>query len=291
MNENPLRKLESFGQSVWVDLLRRGMLKSGEFGRLIAEDGVTGVTSNPSIFEKAIAGSHDYDEAIRLLALAGRDDPGIYEALTVDDIRAAADSLRGVYDKTGGSDGFVSLEVSPHLAHDTEATVAEAKRLWRAVGKPNLMIKVPATRAGLPAVRHLISDGINVNITLLFGLPRYREVIEAYIAGLEDRSALGSPVTGIASVASFFLSRIDVLLDPQLEKMHAAGGERGRPRSRWWGRPRSPAPRRRIRFITKFSNRNGSARWPRRARAPSACCGPAPARKIRPTPTSSTSSR
>ncbi len=227
MNENPLKKLEAFGQSVWMDLLRRGMLKSGEFDRLIAEDGVTGVTSNPSIFEKAIAGSHDYDEAIRMLALEGRDDSGIYQALTVDDIRAAADSLRGVYDSTRGGDGFVSLEVSPHLAHDTEATVAEAKRLWRAVGKPNLMIKVPATREGLPAVRHLISDGINVNITLLFGLPRYREVAEAYIAGLEDRSAQGAPVGGIASVASFFLSRIDVLLDPQLEKMRDAGGEHG----------------------------------------------------------------
>jgi transaldolase/glucose-6-phosphate isomerase len=226
MNENPLRKLESCGQSLWMDYLRRGMLKSGELKRRIAEDGLAGITSNPSIFEKAIAGSHDYDESIRVLALEGRNEAEIYQALTVDDIREAADDFRGVYEKTAGGDGFVSLEVSPHLARDTEGTIAEARRLWAAVDRPNLMIKVPATSEGLPAIRRLIGEGISVNITLLFGLPRYRAVAEAYISGLEDRAGQGKTLDRIASVASFFLSRIDVLLDPGLEKIMAAEGEK-----------------------------------------------------------------
>ncbi len=189
MNDNPLKTLESLGQSLWMDFLRRGMLQSGELAPLIAEDGVTGITSNPSIFEKAIAGSHDYDEAIRILALAGRNDAGNLPEPDRGDIGEAADCFRAVYDKTDGRDGFVRLEVSPHLARDTEGTIAEARRLWAAVDRPNLMIKVPGTREGLPAIRRLIGEGINVNITLLFGLPRYREVAEAYIGGLEDRSA------------------------------------------------------------------------------------------------------
>jgi transaldolase/glucose-6-phosphate isomerase len=236
MNNNPLRELESFGQSVWMDLLRRGMLRSGEFERLIAEDGVTGVTSNPAIFEKAIAGSHDYDEAIRILALKGQNEAEIYETLTVDDIRGAADCLRGVFDKTGGRDGFVSLEVSPHLARNTAGTRTEARRLWKTVDRPNLMIKVPGTREGLPAIRALTAEGININITLLFGLPRYGEVIEAYLSGLEDRAAQGQPLERIASVASFFLSRIDVLLDPELERIAAEGGESGPVAGRLIGR-------------------------------------------------------
>jgi transaldolase/glucose-6-phosphate isomerase len=226
MADNPLIQLESFHQSLWMDFLRRSMLKSGELERRIAEDGVSGITSNPSIFEKAIAGSHDYDEAIRLLALEGRNEAEIYQTLTVNDIRGAADCFRGVYENTAGGDGFVSLEVSPHLAHDTEGTIAEGRGLWAAVDRPNLMIKVPGTREGLPAIRRLISEGINVNITLLFGLPRYREVVEAYIAGLEDRAAQDKPLERVASVASFFLSRIDVLLDPELEKIIAAEGEK-----------------------------------------------------------------
>jgi transaldolase / glucose-6-phosphate isomerase len=226
MNTNPLTKLETYGQSVWMDFLRRGMLKTGELARLIAEDGVAGITSNPSIFEKAIAGSHDYDESIRVLALERRTEAEIYQKLTVDDMRAAADSFRDLYEKTAGGDGFVSLEVSPHLAHDTEGTIAEARRLWAAVGRPNLMIKVPGTPEGLPAIRRLIGEGINVNITLLFGLPRYREVAEAYLAGLEDLAAQDKKLDRIASVASFFLSRIDVLLDPELEKIVAAEGEK-----------------------------------------------------------------
>ncbi len=224
MNENPLIKMEAFGQSLWMDFLRRSMLKTGELERLIAEDGVSGITSNPSIFDKAIAGSHDYDESIRLLALAGRTEAEIYQTLTVDDIRGAADCFRGVYEKTAGGDGFVSLEVSPHLAHDTEGTIAEARRLWSAVDRPNLMVKVPATREGLPAIRRLIGEGININITLLFGLPRYREVTEAFLGGLEDLAAQNKPLDRIASVASFFLSRIDVLLDPDLEKITAGEG-------------------------------------------------------------------
>ncbi|MFN2241885.1 MAG: bifunctional transaldolase/phosoglucose isomerase [Anaerolineae bacterium] len=218
MRETSLVKLHSFGQSVWLDYLRRGLLTSGELQRLIDEDGLRGMTSNPSIFEKAIAGSHDYDEAIAVLALEGNGVDEIYQVLTIEDVQRAADIFRPVYDREEGGDGFVSLEVSPHLAHDTKGTVAEARRLWQALNRPNVMIKVPATLEGLPAIEQLISEGINVNVTLLFGLPRYRKVAEAYIAGLEKRVARGAPVERVASVASFFLSRIDVLVDPMLEK-------------------------------------------------------------------------
>jgi transaldolase/glucose-6-phosphate isomerase len=218
MQENPLVKLHSFGQSIWLDYLRRGLLTSGELQRLIDEDGLRGMTSNPSIFEKAIAGSHDYDEAIAVLALEDKGVDEIYQVLTVEDVQRAADTFRPVYDREEGQDGFVSLEVSPHLAHDTEGTIAEARRLWQALNRPNVMIKVPATLEGLPAIEQLISEGINVNVTLLFGLPRYRKVAEAYIAGLEKRADRGEPIERLASVASFFLSRIDVLVDPMLEK-------------------------------------------------------------------------
>jgi len=226
MKNNPLLKLESFGQSIWLDYLRRGLITSGELKQLIDEDGLSGVTSNPSIFEKAIAGSHDYDEAMSALALAGKSVDEIYEALTVEDIQQAADLLRPVYDRLNGRDGFVSLEVSPHLARDTEGTIAEAHRLWAAVNRPNVLIKVPATQEGLPAIKQLISAGINVNITLLFGLLRYQKVAEAYMAGLEARLAQGQPINHVASVASFFLSRIDVLVDPLLEEqMNGKGKE------------------------------------------------------------------
>jgi transaldolase len=221
MKRNPLLKLEHFGQSIWMDFIQRGMIVSGELKRLIEEDGLGGVTSNPSIFEKAIAESHDYDDAISALALAGRTVDQIYAALTVEDIQRSADLFRPLYDRLDGADGFVSLEVSPHLAHDTNRTIAEARRLWSAVARPNVMIKVPGTREGLPAIQQLIGEGINVNITLLFGLPRYRQVAEAYIAGLETLAAQGKPLKSVASVASFFLSRIDVLLDPTLEKLMA----------------------------------------------------------------------
>ena len=221
MKDNPLLKLEAFGQSIWMDFIRRGTISSGELKQLIEEDGVSGMTSNPSIFEKAIAGSHDYDDAIRKLALEGESVDQIYAALTVEGIQGSADLFRPIYDRLDGSDGFVSLEVSPYLARDTDKTIADARRLWVSLARPNVMIKVPATLDGLPAIQQLIGEGININITLLFGLSRYRQVAEAYIAGLETLAAKGKPLKSVASVASFFLSRIDVLLDPMLEKTMA----------------------------------------------------------------------
>jgi transaldolase len=226
MKENPLIKLEAMGQSIWLDFLSRGMLVSGELVSLIQEDGVSGVTSNPTIFEKAIAQSSDYDDAIRKLARSGLPTAEIYEELVVEDIRMTADLLRPVYDRLEGGDGFVSLEVSPHLAHDSAGTLIEARRLWERVDRPNLFIKVPGTWEGLPAIRQLVREGINVNVTLLFGLPRYRAVAEAYLDGLAERAARGLPLERVASVASFFLSRIDVLIDPLLEKIAAEGGDR-----------------------------------------------------------------
>jgi transaldolase len=223
LKQNPLAILEALGQSIWMDYIRREMITSGELRQLIEADGVSGVTSNPSIFEKAIAKSHDYDAAIQALGQIGKTSDEIYQLLTVDDIQQVADLLRPTYDRDG-RDGFVSLEVTPALAHDTTGTIAEAQRLRALVDRPNAMIKVPATRAGLPAIRQLTAEGINVNITLLFGLPRYREVAEAYIAGLEILAATGQPLDRVASVASFFLSRIDVLIDPMLENIGAAAG-------------------------------------------------------------------
>ena len=224
MTTNPLRKLEDFGQSIWLDYIRRQMITSGDLQRLIDADGLKGMTSNPAIFEKAISGNHDYDEAIRALAMQNQSLEEIYQALTVEDVQLAADVFLPLYEKLDGKDGFVSLEVNPHLARDTAGTIAEARRLWQAVARPNIFIKVPATPEGLPAITQLISDGINVNVTLLFGLPRYEKVAEAYIAGLEARAARGQSLKRLASVASFFLSRIDVLIDPKLEKIMASGG-------------------------------------------------------------------
>jgi transaldolase len=224
MKNNPLLELQAFGQSIWIDFIRREVTTSGELQQLIKEDGVSGVTSNPSIFEKAIAESHDYDEAIRTLTVEGKTADEIYQHLTVEDIQMVANLLRPVYDRTAGQEGFVSLEVSPGLANDTMGTIEEARQLWSLVDRPNSMIKVPATREGLPAIQQLTGEGININITLLFGLPRYREVADAYIAGLETLAAKGKDLQQVASVASFFLSRIDVLLDPILEEKTRAGG-------------------------------------------------------------------
>lgn len=226
MPENPLAKLPSLGQSVWLDFIRRGMLESGELAQYIKEDGLRGVTSNPAIFEKAIAGSPDYDAAIRALALEGKSPEQIYETLTVQDVQRAADLFRPIYDQTEGRDGFVSLEVSPKLAEDTDGTILEARKLWQAVNRPNVMIKVPATREGFPAIQQLISEGINVNVTLLFNLYRYREVIVAYMAGLQGLDEAGKPINRVASVASFFLSRIDSKIDPYIEKALKSGGEK-----------------------------------------------------------------
>jgi transaldolase len=215
--KNPLLELSALGQAVWIDFLSRSAITSGQMQRLVEDDGVRGVTSNPSIFEKAIVGSPDYEDSIRPLARAGRKAAEIIDALTIEDIRACADVFRPLHDRLEGADGFVSLEVSPELAHDTAGTVAEANRLWRAVDKPNVMIKVPATKAGIPAIRELLTAGINVNITLLFGLGRYEEVAEAFLTAMEARAARHQSVR-VASVASFFLSRIDVMVDAELEQ-------------------------------------------------------------------------
>ena len=224
MKQNPLLDLEALGQSIWIDFIRRETILSGEMKKLIEEDGVSGVTSNPSIFEKAIAESQDYDDAIHALTLEGKEADEVFQSIAVEDIQMVADLLRQTYDRTDGQDGFISLEVSPALAHDTQKTIQEARRLWSLVNRPNCMIKVPATREGLPAIQQLTAEGLNINITLLFGLPRYREVANAYLTGLESRVDQKDNVKPIASVASFFLSRIDSLLDPVLEKKMQAGG-------------------------------------------------------------------
>jgi len=225
MSGNPLKRLGTLGQSIWLDYIRRDLMASGELRRLIDEDGLRGMTSNPSIFEKAIADSHDYDGDIRAMALGGNGADAIYETLSQRDVESAADQFRPLYDRTDGQDGYVSLEVNPHLAHDTKGTIEEARRLWAALNRPNVLIKVPATANGLPAIQQLIGEGISVNVTLLFGLPRYRQVAEAYIAGIEARAAQGKPVKHLASVASFFVSRIDALVDPLLEKLIAQGSK------------------------------------------------------------------
>jgi transaldolase/glucose-6-phosphate isomerase len=216
-----LHELARLGQSIWYDNIRRALLDSGELAALV-EAGVTGLTSNPTIFDKAIAGSTDYDAELERLVELGEAEKEIFEVLALEDIGRAADLLRPVYDRTSGGDGYVSLEVSPTLAHDTEGTIAEARRLFAALGRPNVMIKVPATPAGIPAIRALIAEGINVNITLIFSLVHYDAVIEAYIAGLEQRAQSGGDVGKVASVASFFISRIDTAVDKALEEIGEA---------------------------------------------------------------------
>ncbi len=212
---NALRRLHELGQSIWLDFISRELITSGELDRLI-DLGLLGMTSNPTIFEKAIASSTAYDAQLAALAGRGLASQAIFEALAIKDIQDAADRLRPVYDRLAGADGFVSLEVSPALAHDTEATVAEVERLWRAVARPNVMIKIPATQEGLPAIARSIAKGINVNVTLLFDVDRYEAVVNAYFEGLERRAAAGQPIDGIASVASFFVSRVDTAVDKLL---------------------------------------------------------------------------
>jgi len=225
MAPSRLRRLQGFGQSVWLDFISRSILASGQLQRLIAEDGVSGVTSNPKIFSDAIGGSREYDADIELAARKGHDAQSIYESLAIEDVRRAAALLRPVYDRTQGADGYVSLEVSPALAYQTDATIREARSLWRSLDRPNVLVKIPATRPGLPAIRRMVSEGVNINATLLFSLDRYRQVAESYIAGLEDRVAAKQPIDRIHSVASFFVSRIDVLLDPLLRAAARAGGK------------------------------------------------------------------
>jgi transaldolase len=220
---NPLRQLGELGQSIWYDYITRDLLRSGELERLIREDGLRGMTSNPTIFEKAIAGSQLYDDDIRRLTEQGRSPAEIFEALAVADVQGACDLFLPVYRETLGRDGLVSIEVSPRLAHDPDGTIHEAERLWNAVGRPNAMIKIPGTAAGLPAITQAIAAGINVNVTLLFSVVRYAEVIEAFLHGLQRRLEEGHPLQSIASVASFFVSRVDSKVDPLLNRSADAG--------------------------------------------------------------------
>lgn len=225
---NPVKALENHGQAIWLDFLARGFVAKGDLKALIDTDGVKGVTSNPSIFEKAIGSSDEYDGAIgHALKKGDRPVADLFEALAVEDIQNAADVLRPVYDRLNGDDGFVSLEVSPYLAMDTKGTIAEAKRLWKDVKRQNLMVKVPATPEGLPAIERLIGEGISINITLLFSQDVYREVAEAYIAGLEKYVAKGGDPAHVASVASFFVSRIDTAVDKQLDEKIARANDPG----------------------------------------------------------------
>jgi len=236
---NPLKRITQFGQSIWIDYIRRDMLASEQLKRMIEEDGLSGLTSNPSIFQKAITESGEYDAEIKALKKKGAGSSlDAFEALALDDIRRAADILRPVYEKSEGKDGFVSIEVSPVLAYDTERTVAEARRLFKDADRDNVMIKIPATREGIPAIEQLTAEGVNVNATLLFAISRYEAVANAYISGLEKLAASkrpareskrGGALSGVASVASFFVSRIDTKVDSLLaERMEAARNEEER---------------------------------------------------------------
>ncbi len=218
MEHTKIKTIQGFGQSIWLDFFDREIMNSGSLQKLIDDDGVSGITSNPSIFAKAIVNSPDYDGDIQTISRQQKNNEAIFFGLAIKDIQRAADFFKTVYEKSNGNDGFVSLEVSPLLANDTAGTIKQATELWKAVDRKNVMIKIPATAEGLPAIRKCISDGININITLLFGLPRYQEVVDAYLSGLEDRVTAKQPIDHITSVASFFLSRIDVILDPVLKE-------------------------------------------------------------------------
>lgn len=221
--QNPILRVSEHGQSIWYDYIQRSMIWTGRLHQMAREDGLKGVTSNPAIFEKAIGGSKDYAPALAAAVHAGLDAAGIFETIAIADIQSACDALRHVFEETKGRDGYVSLEVSPYLAHDTASTIAEARRLWAAVARDNVMIKVPATHEGIPAIETLIADGLNINVTLLFSVAMYERVFDAYQRGLEQRVAAGRPVAHVASVASFFVSRIDSVIDQELEaKMKTA---------------------------------------------------------------------
>src|SRR5919202_1527049 len=219
---NPLVEIMKLGQSIWYDNIRRAMLTSGDLKKNIEEDDLRGVTSNPTIIEKAITGSTDYDEQMRQLVQSGKDVMEIYEDLVIEDIGNAADILRPVYDKTDGIDGYISLEVNPRLAYDTKGTIEEADRLFRRLNRRNVMIKIPAAQEGLPAIEESIYRGININVTMIFSIENYEQVAESFIKGLERRAAEGKSVEGIASVASFFVSRVDTAIDADLDKLVAA---------------------------------------------------------------------
>lgn len=218
MATNKVKQIHSFGQSIWLDFIDREIIKSGKLQKLIDEEGIRGVTSNPAIFEKAITSGTDYDADIKELAKTTADNEELFFKMAVKDIQNATALFEGVYHESKAEDGYVSLEVSPFLALKTAETAAQAEKLWKQVGRKNVMIKIPGTKPGLKAIRESIGKGININVTLLFGLPRYEEVTEAYISGLEDHLAAGHKIAHISSVASFFLSRIDVLVDPMLDE-------------------------------------------------------------------------
>jgi transaldolase len=224
---NPLVALGKLGQSPWYDFITRDLIQSGKLRRLIEDDGLMGMTSNPTIFEKAISSSDLYDEEIRRLTAEGKGPAEVFETLAVADVQAACDVFKPLYERTRGVDGTVSLEVAPTLAHDTKGTIAEATRLWKRVSRPNVMIKIPGTAAGLEAITHCLAAGINVNVTLLFSVARYREVVEAFVRGIEQRAAVGEPVDRVCSVASFFVSRVDGRVDPELDKREGLGALRG----------------------------------------------------------------
>ncbi len=219
MPKNPLFDIQTQGQSIWYDSISRPLVTSGGLQKLVDDYAVVGVTSNPTIFEKALGGSADYDEDIRTLSGEGLRAPQIFERLATDDIRLACDVMRPIYDRTGGVDGRVSIEVGPLLAHNTEETVVEARQLWRTVDRPNLMVKIPATEEGIPAIEQMIYEGVSINVTLIFALSMYERVAEAYLRGLERRVAEGQPIDHIHSVASVFVSRIDTAVDKELEAM------------------------------------------------------------------------
>lgn len=221
MAKSSLQKLKELGQSVWLDDINREMLENGELIELIERDSVSGITSNPAIFEKAITDSTAYDDAIASLKKSNVPPIAIYETLALEDVRKAADLFYPVFERSKGRDGFVSLEVSPYLANDTEQSIQEGKRLWEELNRPNTLIKVPATEAGLPVIEQLIAEGINVNVTLIFSVLRYQQVVEAFLRGLEIRVKQNKPIDHIVSVASFFLSRIDVMIDKQLDEQAA----------------------------------------------------------------------
>src|SRR5580700_4441955 len=215
---NPLKGLLAYGQSAWMDYIRRDLLLDGDLQKYIHDDGLRGMTSNPAIFEKAIATSQDYADILSSPEAKKLNAKGIYEKIAIRDVQNACDIFKPVYQETKRRDGYVSLEVSPYLGNDTQGTLEEARRLWKAVGRENLMVKVPATPEGIPAIRQLLEEGININITLLFAQSAYEKVAEAYIAALEARAAKGSEIAQIASVASFFVSRIDTLIDSKLDE-------------------------------------------------------------------------
>ena len=231
MNGNALVQLKSLGQSIWLDWFRRGMLTSGELKSFMDEDGVSGATSNSSVFERVVTGSHDYDDILRTLAFRGKTADDIYWTLAIGDAQQACDVLRPIYDQTNGKDGFVSLDILPRPVHDTSGILVESREMWAEVDRPNLMVRLPGTSEALPAIQELVSEGINVHVSRLFSLSRYQQVAEAYLAGLEMRLQRGQPLAGVVSVAGFLVSQIDVFVDCLLEKIirqRGAGAEMAR---------------------------------------------------------------